>query len=172
MEIVLRIITAVIISVFVAEMIDLLLPKFRKRETLNEQQAALEKKVKLSRGLFITFLTLLIFVNAIGILIVALPKIITEYMGFNYIVTILIWWIPLVFDDIIGYFLFTQAVYNDEKIVVKKLFSKPKTYYFSEIVSFSQTGNLKVKTSSGSFMLFNVLAGTSSLRKSIMQKNV
>ena len=66
--------------------------------------------------------------------------------------------------------MFTKATYDDEKIIFKKIFRKPKAYYFSDITSFTKTGNLKVVTKNGSFMLFNALSGTNSLRQLIAEK--
>lgn len=65
---------------------------------------------------------------------------------------------------------FSIATYDDEKITIKKLFSKAKGYYFADIISFTKTGNLKVVTKNGKFMLFNALSGTKSLRQLITGK--
>lgn len=170
MEIAFRVITGFMVSVFAAMIVDLLLPKLKKSEAENERIAKSKKYVKLSKKFFAVFLALLSFVNIVGVLIIALPDVVTDYLRFNYTVTILVWWIPLIFSDAMGYFLFTKAMYDDEKIVVKKLFFKPKAYYYDDITDFSQSGNLRVVTSKGKFVLFNAFAGTSSLREFIKQK--
>lgn len=170
MEVALRVVTGFMVSIFAAMIGDLLLPKLRKSEIEKERIAKSKRFVKLSKGLFAVFLTLLSVVNLVGVLIIALPDVVTVYLRFNYTATILVWWIPLIFNDAAGYFLFTQATYDDEKIVVKKLFSKPKAYCYDDITEFSPSGNLRVVTSKGRFVLFNAFAGTSSLREFIEQK--
>ncbi len=169
-EIVLRVITSFIASISASIVCAILTPIFLKREKANEEKAKSEKSVYVSKKFAIVFIALLIFINVIGVLIVALPNVITEYLEFNYVTTICVWWIPMIFDDVVMLLLFTKATYDDEKITVKKPFCKPKVYYYSDIISFTMTGNLKVVTTKGKFMLFNMLAGTNSLRQLIAKK--
>lgn len=115
-------------------------------------------------------MALLIFTNIIGILIIALPKVIIEYLKFNYVATLCVWWIPIILDDVVFYFMCTTVKYDDDKITVKKLFHKPKEYYYGDIISYTKSGNLKVITKNGSFTLFNAFAGTNSLREIIAKK--
>lgn len=170
MEIALRVISAFLVGLSTSILGSILYPILLKREKVNEEKAKSEKIVSISKKLAIALVTLLIFLNIIGILIIALPNVIVEFFEFNYIATICIWWIPIIFDDVVAYIIFTKATYDDEKITVKKLFHKPKVYYFSDIVSYTKTGNLKVVTIKGKFTLFNALAGTNSLRQLIAQK--
>ncbi|MDE6585984.1 MAG: hypothetical protein K2K80_04830, partial [Clostridia bacterium] len=147
-----------------------LFPIFLKREIANEKIAKEEKSVKIDKKFFTVFLSLMIFLNLIGVLIIALPDFVTEYLEFNYIATICVWWIPIIFDDVVFCLMCTKATYDDEKMIIKKLFRKPKVYYYSDIISFSKTGNLKVTTTKGNFTLFNAFAGTGSLREFIAVK--
>ncbi|MDE7395706.1 MAG: hypothetical protein K2M95_06285 [Clostridiales bacterium] len=174
MEIALRIITGGILSFFVPLLINVIIrskmPKWEKWEMENEQEAKSKNYVKLDKNFYMFFLVACIIVNLTGILIVALPKLITKYIGFSYIVILIIWWAMLIFDDTMLCLMCTQATYDDEKIVVKKVFCKPKEYYYSDIVDYTVKGNLKVKTTKGNFLLFNLCAGTSSLRDLIIRK--
>ena len=170
MQIALRVITGILVSISTSIIGAILYPILLKREQANEEKAKAENSVYVSKKFGATFVCLLVFLNIIGILIIALPNVITEILGFNYVATICIWWIPIIFDDIVTYLLFTKTTYDDVKITVKKLFRKPKIYYFNDITYYTRTGNLKVVTSNGSFMLFNMLAGTNGLRQLIAQK--
>lgn len=175
MEIALRVLSGILVSVSISIIVELIVikklyPKLKKREDDTEQKAKTTKTVKLDKRLSIIFISLLVFVNIIGVLIIALPKVITEYLEFNYIATVCVWWVFVIFEDVFCYFIFMQAAYDDEKIIVKKLFFKPKEYYYSDITYYSKKGNLRVKTPKGSFVLFNALAGTQSLRGVITQK--
>lgn len=170
MEIALRVISAFLVSISTSIIVDILYPIFLKREKANEEKAKSEKSVYVSKKFATGFIVLLIFINIIGIIIIALPKFISEYLEFNYIATICIWWIMIIFDDIVMYFIFTKVTYDEEKIIVKKLFQKPKVYYYSDITSFTKTGNLKVVTTKGKFLLFNALSGTNSLRQILTNK--
>lgn len=170
MEISLRIITSFLISISASILAEILYPIFLKKEKENEEKAKEEHSVHFSKKLARVYIGMLIFLNIIGILIIALPKVITEFLEFNYVATICVWWIPIIFDDVVACIFSTKATYDDEKIVVKKLFRKPKVYYYSDIISFTKTRNLKVETTKGKFLLFNSLSGTDSLRKVIAEK--
>lgn len=170
MEIALRVISALLVTLSISILGDILYPKFLKREKTNEDKAKAERKVYINNKLSAVFIALLIFCNIVGILIIALPNVVTEILKFNYVTTICVWWIPIIFDSIVVYIMFTKATYDDEKITIKKLFSKPKVYYFSDIISYTKTGNLKVVTKNGNFLLFNALSGTDSLRQVIEEK--
>lgn len=145
-------------------------PYLKKKEKTDEENAKQFRYVKLNKKLLIVFISLSVIIDAVGIIIFAAPDLIINFLGFNYIATIICWWIPLIFDNIFLYFLFTTVKYDDEKIVVKKVFSKPKEYKYDEITSFSHSGNLRVKTKNGSFILFNAMAGTKSLRETLQAK--
>lgn len=116
------------------------------------------------------FVVLAILSNIIGIVILAFPSIIIDILGFNYLITIIVWWLPLIFNNAILYLLFTEAKYNDKGIFVNKVFSNEKFYKYDDILSYCETGNLKVKTRNGSFVLLNAMAGTNSLRKILKSK--
>ncbi len=171
MEIALRVITAFLVGISTSIVVSVLYPIFLKREKANEEKAKSENRVYFSKKMTAFFISILILINITGILIVALPDVITEIMGFNYIATICVWWIPVILMDIYySLILYTHAIYDDEKIIVKKIFRKQKTYYFSDIISYTKTGNLKVVTTTGKFTLFNIYAGTNSLRQLIAEK--
>ena len=171
MEIVLRVITGVLVSISTSVICGILYPVFLKREKANEKKAKSENRVYFSKKLAAVLISIMIFINIVGILIIALPDVITEIMEFNYIATICIWWVPVIFIDIFyPLILSTNAIYDDERITVRKLFRKPKVYYYSDITFYTKTGNLKVVTTKGSFTLFNMFAGTNSLRQLIAKK--
>ena len=169
-EVVFNIISVVLAVVSSCMVVERLLPKFRQREALEEEKAKELKYVKLDKKLSATFTILAMVCNLIGILIFIFPKVIKNYLQFNYTLVIIFWWLPLIFSNFILYFLFTVVMYNQDKILVKKPFFKQKVYYFSEITSFTETGNLIVKTKSGKFILLNAMAGTNTLREIIKNK--
>ncbi len=159
------------LAAFSAQMVvRYLYPKFKKEELEDEEKAKQLRYVRLNNKTVGVFIALIIFVDSIGIIIFACPNLITNVFRFPYIKAIVFWWIPLLFDNVVLYFMFTQAIYNDKEIHVKKVLSKPKVYKFSEIISFTEIGNLRVKTKKGSFMLFNAMAGTKTLREIIKTK--
>ncbi len=171
MEIALRVISAFLVSASTSVICGILYPIFLKREKTNEEKAKSENSVHFSKKLASLFISIMIFINIIGTLIIAFPNVITEIMKFNYVATICIWWILVIFVDILyPQIIFTTATYDEEKIIIKKVFRKPKTYYFSEILSFTKTGNLKVVTTKGKFTLLNMLSGTNSLKQLIAEK--
>lgn len=151
-----------------------LTPKINKEVAESEQKAKAERSVAAGKKMYTFFLIMLILLNAVGILLVAWPTFFIEYLEFGrngYIGTLIFWFVLIVFDDMVFCFMSTKATYDDEKIVVKKMFSRPKEYYFRDIVGFTRFGNLKVETTSGKFTLLNLFIGTDSLRKFLMQKS-
>ncbi len=170
LEIVLNVLSMVFIEISVSMIITHLYPKFKKKEIDLEENASQLKHVKMDKMFKSIFVVLAILSNIIGIVIFAFPSIIIAILGFNYLITIIVWWLPLIFSNAILYLLFTEAKYNDKGIFVKKVFSKEKFYKYDDILSYSETGNLKVKTTKGSFVLLNAMAGTNSLRKILKSK--
>jgi len=164
-----------LISMFLAELLGNLIPAhfvpiFKKREEKNEELAKKYNYVKMDKKIISVFKIYSVFAIVIAIVIFAFPKFIKTTLGFNYIATIILWWIPLIFNTIILYFMLIEVSYNDENIIVKKPLLKPKTYNFSDIIYFSKTGNLKVKTLKGNFLLFRAMAGTKTLRELLIAK--
>lgn len=172
LEIALNIITQLLVIVSATLVTSHLLPKWKKKEAEGEANAQRERTVKIDKRLGRTFIWLAIFVDLIGIFIVAFPNVITNIFEFNYVATIIIWWIPVTFDNVMLYFIMTEAKYDDTKIIVKKAFAKEKTYLVCDIIYFSRKGNLKIKTKTGSFVLFNALYGTASLRSFLIEKSM
>lgn len=172
MTIALRIITQILVAISVAFVIRHMLPKWKKREAEGESEAKEERTVKIDKRLGRTFISLVIFIDLVGIFIVAFPKVIVNYFEFNYVATVIIWWIPVTFDNVVLYFMMTEAKYDDTKIIVKKAFAKEKTYLICDIIDFSRKGNLKVKTKNGNFVLFNTFYGTASLRNFLIEKSI
>lgn len=170
MEIALRIIGGLIIAFACSIMLDWLMPKFKRKEQADEATARQNKTVKLGKELSELFIIVVPMVNIVEIIIVAAPILITRYMGMNYIAVVSVWSAMTLFNDIMMFFLFTKATYDDEKITVKKVFRKAKEYYYSDIIYFSPVANLRVKTTKGSFILFNAFAGTASLRAVLFEK--
>ena len=156
-EVFFNVISVVLAVVSSCMVVEHLFPKFRQREALDKKLSA-------------TFTILAVVCNLIGILIFIFPNVIKNYLQFNYTLVIIFWWLPLIFSNFILYFMFTVVTYNQDKILVKKPFFKQKVYYFSEITSFTETGNLIVKTKSGKFILLNAMAGTNTLRTIIKNK--
>lgn len=171
-EISLSIITELLIIFSVTLVINHLLPKWKKKEADGEANARREKTVKLDKKLRRTFIWLSIVVDLVGIFIVAFPYVIVNIFEFNYVATIIIWWVPVIFDNVILYFVMTEAKYDDTKIIVKKAFAKEKTFLICDIVYFSRKGHLKVKTKTGNFVLFYALYGTASLRSFLIEKSM
>ena len=68
------------------------------------------------------------------------------------------------------YFLLTQAAYNNEIIIVKRLIIKAKIYKISDIEDYTKEGNLKIYTKQGNFTLFRAMSGTESLREFLNSK--
>ena len=145
--------------------------KIKKIESNYEELAKINKTVKIDKIFLRVFVVMAIFANIIGIIIFALPNFVANVLGFNYLVTIIIWWLPLMFNNIILIFMFTEASYNNEQIIVKTVF-KTKIYKLDEIIYFSKSGNLKVKTTRGNFLLFNAMYGTLHLREFLLSKNI
>ena len=172
LEIALNIITQVLVILSATLITTSLLPKWKKKEAEGETYAQREKTVKIDKKLGRTFIWLAIFLDLVGIFIFAFPNVITNFFEFNYVATIITWWIPITFDNVMLYFMMTEAKYDDTKIIVKKALAKEKTYLICDIINFSKNGNLKVKTKTGSFVLLNVLYGTASLRSFLIEKTM
>ncbi len=164
LEIVLNILSMLLVEISISMIISHFYPKFKKKEVESEEKASQLKYVKIDPTFKNIFVVLAIISNLVGIVIFAFPRLISDILQFNYVATIIVWWLPLIFDNFILYSFFTEARYNDEGIFVKKAFSKEKFYKYDEILRYRETGNLKVKTTKGSFVLINAMAGTNSLR--------
>lgn len=172
MEVFYIIVTSVLIGFSCSVLIGEAVSNFRRKEVIDEIKANASKTVQLNGPLKLLFIVLLIIVNIFGVLATAFPDFITQKMEMNYVAGIVIWWSAIIFDNVIVILLLTKATYDEEKIVVSKIFRKPKTFYIKDIIYFSQTGNLRIKTSYGSFILFNSFAGTNNLRSFlIVQKS-
>ena len=108
-RIVSHIITSILLTFSIALVVNHLMPKWKKKWENAESNAKNEKTVKIGKRFKRLMLTLAIFLDLVGIFIVAFPKIITNFFGFNYLVTILVWWIPITFDNIFLFLLLTEA---------------------------------------------------------------
>lgn len=172
LEICLNIISLVLIEILGQMIITYLIPKVRKMEKEDEEAAQNLRCVKMNKNIITIFIILCGFTALIGVLIFIFPNLITKLLGFNYIATIILWWVPLLFDILILYFMLIEASYNDEAIIVKKPFSKQRIYKFDEITKYSLTGNLVVRTKDGKFTLLNAMAGTNTLREILKEKTI
>lgn len=170
MQIVIRVLTWLLIDLTIAILMDYWIPKIRAKENRAEEIAQSNRVVKLSKNIRIAFIVLSIFVDVVGVVIAAFPKLITEFYQFDYTVTVVVWYVPLIFDNVMLYFMLTEVKYDDNVIVVKRPLTKTKTYKVDDIVSITHTGNLKVKTKQGSFTLFKALSGTESLRSFLITR--
>lgn len=171
LEIILNIVSAILIELSFNFLGSHLYNVFKSKEIKDEENAKKSKTIKMGSLLNYLFV-LAMLCNLVGIIIIAFPKLIKEYLGFNYIASIIIWWIPLIFDNIVLYFASIKVNYNNQEIIIKRPLCKQKRYKFSEIISFTKTGNLIVKTTHGRFILFKALAGTESLRTLLIEKEM
>lgn len=110
LEIILNIIGAILIELSINLLGSHLYNTFKTKESKT-----------INVGKLLNFFVLAMICNLVGIVIFTFPKLITEYLEFNYVATIIIWWIPLIFDDIVLYFLSIKVNYNDEEIITKKI---------------------------------------------------
>lgn len=163
-----NIITAIILIFSLSLIFQQLFPKFKKLEIEDESSAKTQKIVKLNKQLSIFFVVSLLIIDIFGILI--FPKIITEFLGFNYLAFLIFWCVILIFDNTVAYFLFSKAVYNENEIYLKRPFMKIKCYKIDDITSFTKTGKLKITTKHGNFTLFKAMSGTESLREFLSSK--
>lgn len=161
----------VLVEIFISLIIAHFYPKFKKYEIGQEDEASRLGYVKLDKKLKRMFIVLCTIFDIMSIVVFACPKLVRDFLGLNYLATVIILFLLLTFDNLVIALLFTEASYNEEGIFVKKVFSKEKFYKYSEILSFTEIGNLKVKTQKGSFVLFNTMSGTDSLRKYLKSKN-
>jgi len=170
MYIAIRVIMFFVLDVFIALSVSYFYPKFKKREDAAEAVNASQKTVKMEWSKTLPFmLPFAVIVNLAGIVIMIIPNLIDKWLGNVWTVAV-IWYAVMLVDDIILYFMFVTAHYDDEKITVKKPFCKAITYRFDEIVDFTTTGNLTVETKTGKFTLFNAMSGTKTLRDVLIKK--
>ena len=169
-ELIIDIITIIILIISFNMIFEYAVPKFKKQEIKDEENAKELKIVKLNKGMATGYLITLIFLDIIGIVFIAFPRIVTEFFGFNYLVTIIFLWIILIFDNVMIYFLLTQAAYNNEIIIVKRPIIKAKIYKISDVEDYTKEGNLKIYTKQGNFTLFRAMSGTESLREFLNSK--
>ncbi len=169
LEIFLNVIGSAIMGYFISLLGSKLTPKFKAKAIKAEEIAKNDKIVKADKFFLSFFLYPGILCNLIGVIIIAFPKLIKEVFEFNYIATIIVWWIPMIFNNVIFYFLFTEVRYNDEEIIVKKPLRKVRKYKIDEIISFTKKRNLIIKTTQGKIFLFRALSGTESLREFLIK---
>ena len=170
MNIFLYIVSIIFLELSINIIINRLTPFFSKKAKQNEiiaGEIGLVKADKMTYGMFF-FPT--IIVNIAGLIILIFPKLVTDILGFNFIATIIIWWTAMIFDNIILYFLSITAIYNGIEILVKMPFVKPISFKINEIIYFSKTRNLTIKTKDKKIILLRVLSGTDSLRNYLTEK--
>ncbi|MBQ9145627.1 MAG: hypothetical protein IJX70_04110 [Clostridia bacterium] len=172
LEIILNILSMILIALSATMIINHLYPKFKKLEKETEEEAKQYRYVEMNKTIKNAFIIMAIITNLIGIIIFIFPNLITNILGFNYTATIIVWWLPVLFDNVILYFMLTKATYNDKEIIVKKALSKSKIYKYEDIISYSESRNLRVKTKTGNFTLLNAMSGTNTLRQIIKSKSI
>lgn len=175
MYIAIRVITFFVIDIAIALLFDRLVPIWRKKERELEIENGAKQVVKTEwkkmSGMSLMLICAVI-ANLTAIVLIAIPDLLSKWLGFDVTLIAIIWWIVLVFDDIILYFLCVTATYDDETITVKKPFFKAKTYRFDDVIGYSPTGNLRIKTKTGSFTLFNAMSGTQALRSFLVRREI
>lgn len=155
---IIRILSGVISLLLTEIIVAQIIPIFKKRELSQNIVAEKSKRVFLDKFIYTMFITCFIIVYIIGIVLICFPNL-CEVMGFNYTITLIVWWIPALFSSTIFVLLNKEVVYNENSFTVRNSFGLRKTYSYSEIISIEKTRNLIIKTKKGKILLFNSLYG-------------
>ncbi|MBR1984607.1 MAG: hypothetical protein IKA31_02600, partial [Clostridia bacterium] len=107
LEIILNILSMILIELSATMIIKHLYPKFKKFEKETEEEAKQYRYVEMNKTIINAFIIMAIITNLIGIIIFIFPNLITNILGFNYTATIILWWLPILFDNVILYFMLT-----------------------------------------------------------------
>ena len=145
--------------------------RLQKKDEENEQKATIAQTVQFSKLFRAGYLIGTIVIN------LALVAFVVLMFHFNIIEseqTIIILAVVIgaasVFFNVTTVLFSVKAEYDDEKIIVKRAFRKTKEFYYKDILHYTSSGNLKVQTSQGNFLLFYACEGINALRAVISEK--
>lgn len=100
-EIIINIFSMVLVEVFISIIIAHFYPKFKKREIEQEDKASRLGYVKLDKKLKRMFMVLCTIFDIMSIVVFACPKLVKDFLGLNYLATVIILFLLLTFDNVV-----------------------------------------------------------------------
>ncbi|MBQ9714485.1 MAG: hypothetical protein IJV83_04100 [Clostridia bacterium] len=163
-----HLISLMISSIVVSEVLSIAIPKFKKREDEGNAIASKSCKIFPDKRLKIVFIGLSVFCLIIGMILLFVPQL-CELMEFDWLIVNIIWWSVTLLDSIaVFYFYQTLLVeYNDDFILITNIFRKTHKIGYSDIIKV--TTNIKICTKEKKFFIpCSLFYGVSALKVKIM----
>lgn len=151
--------TWLLIDLLVEIVVAQIIPKVRRKTRLDNLKARESKTVALNSKMRTFFLVSAIFVTLIGILLTVFPQIAAFYQ-FDYLVTLLVWWPPVVFVLIGSSFMMISVQYDEDGFTYKNAFGLKLRFRYQEIEKIVEVRNTVIVTKRKKIVLFNAMSGS------------
>ena len=172
MNLLLRIIAVILISILVEVIVANNIPKWRKKEHDEKRKANKAKEVYLSEMLTKPGTVLMVFVVVVGILLVIFPQF-CEWVEFDYTTTIVVYWIPITLDLIIYVPLLLRLKYDEEKVKYTNAFGFTRSFRYEDIVEVVETkGFVKIVTANQKIRFGKGLCGAETFIDYLKEKSI
>ena len=139
----------------------------------DEKKALNECQVRIYKPTGIIFALLLIFVTLVGVALIAFPAI-CEIIGFNRVLTIILWWIPVIFNLAFCMFLYGRIEYDSQGFTYINALGFKRAYLYSDVQKIVDHGNIRVITKDNKkiLLLRNNFVGISPFIKRLEERGV
>ena len=157
-------------SVLTIAILSVLIPKFKKKEERENVFAATNKIVFPDKRLKGVLIGLSSFCLLLGLIILFVPQI-CELMGFNWVLTNIVWDCILLIDLIVIFFGYQtlNVSYNDNFMLITNIWHKTNKVYYEDIERVSS--NVKIFTKNGKYFIpCSLFYGTQALKSKILEK--
>ncbi len=159
MEILFKVVTAILLSISLEIVLAKLAKDFAEKESKGDKQAIDSSVVCLNKRLSTIFITMSIVLSVVGLALVIFPQI-CDIIEFDYIVTLSIWWVMLLFDNIILVRLLVRVKYYETFFEYTNAFGYTKRYSYEQVVKIEyKGGNVVVYLKDTNITLFNAFSG-------------
>ena len=143
-----------LVEIVVAQII----PKVRKKTRLDNLKARESKTVAMNFEMRTFFLVSCLFITLIGVLLIVFPQI-SAFCKFDYVVTLLVWWLPVIFDLIVLSFVMISIQYDEDGFTYRNAFGLKRRFRYQEIEKIVEVRNTVIVTKRKRIVLFNAMSG-------------
>ncbi|MBP5349364.1 MAG: hypothetical protein J6Z13_03300 [Clostridia bacterium] len=136
-----------------------IIPKVRRKTRLDNLKARESKTVAMNFEMRTFFLVSCLFVTLIGVLLIVFPQI-SAFCKFDYVVTLLVWWLPVIFDLIVLSFMMISIQYDENGFTYRNAFGLKRRFRYQEIEKIVEVRNTVIVTKRKKIVLFNAMSGS------------
>ena len=117
------------------------------------------------------FTVLIAYLTIHGLLLIMFPQI-CDFLGWNYKITLLVFWIPLIFNMIVISSMWMKIEYGEAGFEHTNAFGLTRVFQYDEVIEIIDKGrNVRIITARKNILLFNSFSGVRSFAAYIKEKN-